>query len=198
MGLWVDGICFAFTYMLWSGSPYDACCPHHLNCCMSQDQPLLGCSLLLLIPGALCDKLTPCGYSSNLPGASLGTILVLRHNQPQAFTKLSAPYSEGEILHQSLDMITHLAWPPRLGGVSFPLCAKPLEHIWLQILVESCSFPSAPIHCFARSLYRGNISSIPWCLFSSACAGNDANYCVPSCSLKGIRNEAARIGLNTE
>lgn len=107
-------------HAVWSGSPYGACCPRHLNCCMSQDQPLLGCSLLLLIPGAMCDKLTACGSSSNLPGASLWTILVLRHNQPQAFTKLSAPYSEGELLHQSLDMITHLAWPPSLGGFPSP------------------------------------------------------------------------------
>lgn len=111
-----------------------------------------------------------------------GTILVLRHHQPQVLAQLSALCSEDELSPLS-DTI--------------PCQAKPSEHLQLHTLAGAFSFSSAPAQSFARSPYRGDISSIPWCLFCSARAGNGANYCVTSCSLKGIRNEADRIGLST-
>lgn len=188
-----------------SDSPYHARGPHRLNHCMLQEQLCLGHSAAPPHPGSSACRagaawVRPCfiGHGRNLPGALLGTILVLKHNQPQALAKLSASHSEGEQVHHTPRQ-DYPAWPG-LPARGFPSScrAKPSEHVQLQVLVEACSFSSAPVHCFARSPYRGDISSIPWCLFSSACAGNGANYCVTSCSLKGIHNEADRIGLNTK
>lgn len=190
-----------------SDSPYHACRPHHLNRCVLPEQPHLGYSALPPHPrSSVCRA-----------GAAWSQPLLYRKEQKSArcaagnYLLCSNIVSHRLLLNYLFytvkgyfsithppppSMITPLGLASQPRGFYSPHRTKPSERVRLQSLVEACSFFSAPVHWFARSPYRGAISSIPWCLFSSTRAGNDANYCITSCSLKGICNEADRIGLN--
>lgn len=147
-------------WAVWLDGPYHACCPHHLNRgSVLQEQPHCGCCLLLLLllhPCAEPAQPRPCfrGHSRNRPGVPLGTTLLLKPNQPRALAKLSASYSEGELLHHTPNMITHLGLPSP-PGVPPPCRAKPSERVRLQTLVEACSFSApSPLLC-KKPLQRG-------------------------------------------
>lgn len=127
-----------------------------------------------------------CGAQQNPASCATGSHpLVLRHHQPQVLAQLSVSCSEDELLPHPLTRLPCLAWLPTQSSPSPAgpsLCSTFSCTLWLGLSPSPLLLPTA----LQESPYRGDISSIPWCLFSGACAGNGANYRVTSCSLKGI------------
>lgn len=153
--------------------PHRACCPHHLNLCRWQDQPHLGLFLPPPPPphagssvshaGPAWSQPVLCKAQQNSASCATGNHpLVLKHNQPQVLAQLSPSCSEDELLPHLLQ--DYPAWPGFLPRVLLPCQAKPSERahtLWLEL-------SPPPLLRSTRSPHRGDISSIPWCLFSSA------------------------------
>lgn len=119
--------------------------------------------------------------------------LVLKQNQPQVLAQLSAWCSEDELVPHPWHHYS--TWPGFLPRALLPCQAKPSEQVhtlWLGLPPSPLLLPTA----LQEAPTEGILAQSPGASFL-ACAGNGANYCVTSCSLKGIPNEADRIALST-
>lgn len=122
---------------VWLDGPYHACCPHHLNHDMLKEQPHHchptppphPCAELARYGSGSCFG----GHRRNQPDVLLGTVLVLKQNQPQALAKLSVSYSEGELFHH----------PPPIMTTWLSLWSAFGCRLWLRLAPSPLLLPTA-------------------------------------------------------